>query len=276
MPIPYHCDRQALYAPAAGVSFFEGATPDSDAWLSAELARLAYVRSEDGALERHRLQEALARVGLDDVQLFDAPGAQGFFATGARRSALVFRGTEPQELADLATDALALLVPWESRGWVHAGFAQALGRVRRTIDQQLARRRGRLLFTGHSLGAALATLAAALWRPDGLYTFGSPRVGNAEFVTALGEVEAERYQDCCDLVARVPPAGFYRHVGTHRYIDRHGRITTAPGRRRMLVDRAAAHLHYIANYELRSDTVATRALADHAPVNYVSAFTGRA
>jgi hypothetical protein len=49
-----------------------------------------------------------------------------------------------------------------------------------------------LIFTGHSLGGALASLAAAQTRVEGLrrseqitlYTFGQPRIGNYEFAMA--------------------------------------------------------------------------------------------
>ena len=46
----------------------------------------------------------------------------------------------------------------------------------------------RLILAGHSLGAALATLAATVFPPALLVTLGSPRVGDAEFVAALAEV----------------------------------------------------------------------------------------
>ena len=77
--------------------------------------------------------------------------------------------------------------------------------------------------TGHSLGGALATVAA--WRllklgvnVKGLYTFGSPRAGNHAFVHDLrvrafdrgmkipkGEGNLARFVHHMDIVARVPP-----------------------------------------------------------------------
>jgi hypothetical protein len=70
------------------------------------------------------------------------------------------------------------------------------------------------LITGHSLGAALATLAAVVVRPAKLITFGSPQVGNEQLGTLLARVEVRRFVHCCDLIARVPPEQIdQKHVG---------------------------------------------------------------
>jgi len=69
-----------------------------------------------------------------------------------------------------------------------------------------------LVFTGHSLGAALATVSATVLRLAGhkidLYTFGSPRVGNhafAEFVTAETSGANYRITHTDDIVPKLPP-----------------------------------------------------------------------
>ena len=84
----------------------------------------------------------------------------------------------------------------------------------------------KLVTTGHSLGAAVATLAAATLRKAGipieLYTYGSPRVGNkafAEFVTnqAGGEY---RLTHSADPIPRLPPIIFnYRHTSPEYWFD---------------------------------------------------------
>lgn len=78
---------------------------------------------------------------------------------------------------------------------VHVGFGAAwdelAAQTKDALNATLSANPGyRVIATGHSLGGATATLAAAYLRRDGIpmdtYTYGSPRVGNgpfADFVT---------------------------------------------------------------------------------------------
>ena len=70
-----------------------------------------------------------------------------------------------------------------------------------------------LWISGHSLGAALATLTADRFpKVRSLYTFGSPRVGDREFAENF-TVEAHRFVNGNDIISRLPPEGLYHHVG---------------------------------------------------------------
>lgn len=149
----------------------------------------------------------------------------------AEKVIVAFRGTEPTEIKDWVTDAMAVLVPGPA-GMVHKGFLDALnvayGRIRETIDR-LQDRGQSLWVTGHSLGAALATLAVARLRFEedkpvyGLYTFGQPRTGDRDFARAFDtdfKALTFRFVNNNDVVARVPPrVGLYSHVGTFLYFD---------------------------------------------------------
>ena len=80
------------------------------------------------------------------------------------------------------------------------------------LDPSTAGGGSRVWFAGHSLGAAVATLAAARWhlrapeRPKTLYTFAPPRVGDAAFAAVCEEgFPVFRYVHDRDMVARVPP-----------------------------------------------------------------------
>jgi triacylglycerol lipase len=126
----------------------------------------------------------------------------------------------------------------EFQGRVHRGFSQALdsvwGQVKRTIEQ--FQTQGQTLwFTGHSLGAALATLAVSRLvlaedKPvGGLYTYGSPRVGDRVFAQNFNNQfkdQSFRFVNHKDIVTRLPPrqAG-YSHVGTFLYFSDTVKIT---------------------------------------------------
>jgi hypothetical protein len=324
--------------------------------LCAELCRLAYASE---AVVRHSLSTVqLSLVGWfggDTVSARAAArGTDGFVAAGRDVVAVVFRGTESAKPEDLLADLLTGSVPWPGAGQVHRGFAQAFAAVRGDLHGVLRARPAsdRLVVTGHSLGAAVATLAAATLRArrPTLVTFGSPRVGDREFARSLEELEIHRFVNCCDAVARIPPETFghddigrlltdltgsprvsagaalilsgvlrrlgvqpqFVHVGPARYADRHGvrqpRFTDAD----IEADQHAARASYRAGSTpgegglaslsglvtsglspervlqsfrerltaflatLGGDPVPLRDLADHAPLNYVSIFTGRA
>ena len=66
----------------------------------------------------------------------------------------------------------------------------------------------------------------------------------------------------------------YQHFGALRYIDRSGDIHDDPEESFMAGDQAVGHLEYLRLYAWRRDNLRTRSLADHAPVNYVSALAG--
>jgi len=135
---------------------------------------------------------------------------------------LAFAGTDPGVWQNLATDFNAR--PTANTD-THAGFELAAGAAAPEIAQatQISRQLQRPLFiTGHSLGAALAALAAQMAAaggspPRAVYTFGMPRVGGSRFQArydpSLGDV-TYRLVHGVDLVARVPMSSLgFRHVG---------------------------------------------------------------
>jgi pimeloyl-ACP methyl ester carboxylesterase len=286
--IPYSPRKVDLFYPARSANFFAAGLPDTEAALCAEMARLAYCRLEPYfQFDRVQMSAALTGIGFT-CQFFESTGTPEGVGTHAflalhddpdpaKKLAVVsFRGTDAADPTDLADDAEFLQCEWPQGGLVHRGFSEALAHVLPALKSALDKVRGRVLFTGHSLGAALATLLASARPPDYLYTIGSPRVGDAAFVATLTGINNRRFVDCCDIVTRVPPESLppklkYAHYGVPYYIDRHRLITENPDDAFIDKDRLAAEEEYLLEYAWRVGNVGVRDLADHATINYVTA-----
>jgi triacylglycerol lipase len=156
---------------------------------------------------------------------------------------VVCRGTEPTEWNDVKADANAVSVLAEAIGRVHSGFKREVDDLWPILARALAGNRQPLWFAGHSLGGAMATICArrcrlseTLSHPEGLFTYGSPRVGDRAYVK-YGRLVHYRWVNNNDIVTRVPPAWWgYRHGGREMYIDSRGRVRDVGGWRRV-VDR---------------------------------------
>lgn len=279
--IDYDASRDALYRPALRPTVFAPGSRIADIGLDAacaELSRLAYLAFEVDAAQRRLLVEALERLGLSAWTGFDAPttGTEAFAAidSDSGDAFVVFRGTAPGDIKDLGTDLNVRPVAWAGGGNAHAGFSAAFASVGEEIETWLGRNAARaaLTLTGHSLGAALATLAMSHWRASRLVTFGCPRVGDEKFAATIADENAVRYVGCCDIVCNVPPAGaWYADTGSMHYIDRSGVVCTAIDAAGIAADRASGRREYLAKYATRPGNVLVRELADHAPINYVRA-----
>ena len=141
---------------------------------------------------------------------------EGYFAV------LTFRGTEGKELLDTDLNLRLVPLPGISGVMVHCGFLEVFSRCKTEIEaavDESVPSTLRLYITGHSLGGALAQIAAAALNRDNLaacYTFGSPRVGTAGFDE---QVKCPHYRviNNWDLV----PGFFfrsYRHNGDPRLL----------------------------------------------------------
>ena len=221
-------DLPALLALPAELGKAFGRFPsDSEAQA---LERLLTTRdNQDSRL----LHAVLAAGGFELVGTLSDPGTdtQGFVAV--RRAGdemdmavVCFRGTE--NLRDWETNLRHSLTPRhfpqqttnEPPGRVHQGFLDAFVSVRDQIDRYLQCASGVPIFiTGHSLGGALATLAAAQlsgWDLAACYTFGAPRVGDKRFASNL-RTPVYRVVNPLDTVPLVPACSQgYRHAGVRK------------------------------------------------------------
>ena len=135
---------------------------------------------------------------------------------------LAFSGTDPVVWQMHATNLnIRLSQDCDTHSGFKAAMEAAQGEIERAVE--LCRGGGKPLFVaGHSLGAALAVLAAQQadrlgGTPRGVYVYGMPRVGGARFRddynARLGDI-TYRLVHGDDIVACVPFSGIgFRHVG---------------------------------------------------------------
>lgn len=285
---------------SAGLTRFAPDARDFDLanayWLGV-LAMLAY---EDGpkvisacsamGLEARPFSGKADNTGLSGKlpEVLRSVDTQGFIAWDRRNCFIVFRGTEqnPQDwLTDLNSEPAAFAEAGRSTpvsnpaGLVHHGFLNALhavwqvsaagaagGGLGSLLDGPAGIDGGgrQLWFAGHSLGGALAVLAAreigdwaqarnTALRKDaegqsmavaeqgtrrlygalaGVYTYGQPRVGDAVWIAAAERAFGARWQrfvNASDVVPRVPLRAMgYADGGQVRYFDEQGRLYERP------------------------------------------------
>lgn len=151
----------------------------------------------------------------------NSPDIFGFVALDPSRSLIVvvFRGSYSVRnwIANFEIDLVH--TPICSSCKVHNGFNQAFLERQPAVVAAVNSARAAhpsygLVITGHSLGAAVATITGAYFRSIGLncdiYTYGSPRVGNdvfANYVSSTSRGSIFRITHLNDPVPQVPPGG---------------------------------------------------------------------
>lgn len=256
-----------------------------NAYLMGYLSLKVYL-SEWGTKRESRFQAkiktSLLAQGFETVRTISlqAPGVDTQLLIAANDDVIVicFRGTELMDgavkaLKDSLSDINLGIVPinhWYSGAAIHGGFHLALNRAWPSIVTQLKALRDNgqpVALTGHSLGGALATLCAYRMRKDAglklkatmVYTFGSPRVGNAKWREAYAaaglQARTFRYDNDNDPIPTFPPTALnkaWTHVGATYNINSAGTI--------------------IANAPPKSGLAAD--LGDHSMQSYLAALRG--
>ncbi|PTL80051.1 lipase family protein [Vitiosangium sp. GDMCC 1.1324] len=234
-------------------------------WAYSDAEMLSNVLHRNG-LRNNRCEY----IGVVNDALFVFAKAYFIQSEGGRLGILCFRGTEPSNILNWMTDASVnpetFLTDLEGKGMVHGGFYRNVMAVWPSILSSLEKAlqgqavtqppegadvialpdKGRaqsrepmlhpmeaLYITGHSLGAAMATLAAALLYQGvdresesyvqlrrvlrGIYTYGQPLVGDEAFAEQCEEVAPRIFRHVYknDIVPRLPPraTGKFKHFG---------------------------------------------------------------
>ncbi len=159
---------------------------------------------------------------------------RGLVARGRGATIIAFAGTDPAAFANWITN---FNLGTRARD-IHRGFDDAVEAAWRDISDALkpAGTAQPVFITGHSLGGALAIIAAERLRRElkieasAVYTFGAPRVGSPAFArsynaSGLGE-RTYRLVHGLDIVPTLPPSRLgFRHAGRMIMCERGSRFT---------------------------------------------------
>jgi HPt (histidine-containing phosphotransfer) domain-containing protein len=147
------------------------------------------------------------------IQTFNTElGTQAILVETPTSYVLAFRGTEATSLNDIKSDAKAMITKCKTSGRVHEGFLEAFESVEEDLNTALSDldKSKPLFITGHSLGGALATIAAKRLKFKygiaACYTFGAPRVGDKEWISTI-KTPIYRVVNAADSVTMLPPNG---------------------------------------------------------------------
>ena len=237
--------------------------------LFAKLSSIAYNDDIDWVKKKVR------KLGFTTVEFYNREGAQAYRFMNKEDLVIACRGTQPTEFNDISADLKALPVVAETVSRVHQGFKAEVDELWPMVLEDIDRKANagkKLWFTGHSLGAGMATIMASRCHlyeninpVEELYTYGSPRVGWRKYCVHLG-VTHHRWVNNNDVVTTVPLVLMgYRHHGTEHYMDSNGDVSNVTGTKRLKdklkgmwaglkkggIDNFSDHsiTHYIANLE---------------------------
>lgn len=201
----------------------------------------AYYNEAEG---KPRFAEEL---GLD-ARLVSVDNTQAYVATNDAVIVVAFRGSESPSSLDgfkdwLLTNASNFLVLPEGELGVdfvsagvgarfHKGFISALNVIWtplfNAVDEAYSQKERPIWVTGHSLGGAIALLAA--WRftrhylpVHGVITFGAPMIGNEAAAEAFARDfpdKVYRYVDALDMVPMLPRVALLANAYVHCIAER--------------------------------------------------------
>jgi len=182
-----------------------------NAYWAMRLAQVAQRRASDGSDSKPATMRALQEIGVKvkvltpfhaatDAQRLNErrafTGTDGFYVRTEGAGFVVFRATEADKLNDMIVSSRIaqtdVVIRDTKVGEAHAGFYNGfLAAWKNGLREAIAthQRDLPLYFVGHSLGGALATVAAPHAMIDvgvpvrALYTFASPRVGDGHFAS---------------------------------------------------------------------------------------------
>lgn len=195
------------------------------AYALAQASKLAY---EPGAVVKNT---AVNTWRFSSAKFLEAEDTQGFFAETPRALLIAFRGSD--SLGDWILNLGITPAPFGEHGCVHAGFLHGYEIVSSYVVAAASaakNRNAKIVLTGHSLGGALAVLAAADLARKGMtssvYTFGQPLLCDSTFHAWAEKKNLSssvfRFVNHQDIVPRIPP--HFEAIGTRFHFDGSGQL----------------------------------------------------
>lgn len=225
------------------VSPYKTVLDEGNAYWMARIAKAVYLKkSEENQMPDE--DRILMNLKQDDgkfisVYGIDKNSAQAAVVEHENFLCMAFRGTNERIDWMDNIDAFATSVLF---GQFHRGFWKSVEDVWLPLDakcRELQQQRRRpIFFTGHSLGGAMATIAAAKYIHEdkpftSVYTFGQPRAmtrTTAQVFNMECKQRFFRFHNNNDIVTRVPARLMgYSHVGSYLYISEEKKISREPG-----------------------------------------------
>jgi triacylglycerol lipase len=226
--------------------------------LFANIANFAY----DNPI---KAEEEFKNLGYNVVKFLNYGGAQAYIIENNYEMILSFRGTEITQNSDIIADMKIIKIKnANGHGYVHKGFSEELDKLWNNLLLDISNNKKPLFITGHSLGASLSIIAASRLKTlvSALITFGSPRVGDEDFVNNL-DVVHYRIQNNNDIITKLPLESMdYKHHGKCIYLNYYGQICQLTFWQ-MFIDSIRSHLYALYNLQIFDG------IHDHSIENYI-------
>lgn len=187
----------------------------TNAWWMAELSRLCY------STNKNLVRYILTCHGFHDVYFINDKDIELFITYNEKGVFIIFRGTELVliSLRDILISLISFPKGIDEVGRAHYGYYKSVQAVSQKIVDILSEilEDRSLWIGGHSLGGALATVCGVKFIANGIYTFGSPKVGNKDFVENIKSPHYRLYNRQ-DMIPHYPFfSPFYSHLDKNSF-----------------------------------------------------------
>lgn len=157
-------------------------------------------------LKSHQADRTIKRLEPISHRYYSYSGSQAYLLEFDDIVIVTFRGTEVNSFSDWKS-ILSFYKAKIGDFVAHRGFVNSVDDIKKDIISDLNKiKNKKVLFTGHSMGGAMARLMCIYYRPTHLYTFGEPRsLGrNKDIKEVYKEIDCKRYINGFDFVSRIP------------------------------------------------------------------------